>query len=72
MKRLIVLLFAFLLYYVISADTFGTPLLAPFSPLVTHDLRDTVVKYDTLSLKMRPKVLGSKNKTRIRVKGEKE
>ena len=68
----IVLLATFVLYYMISSDAFGTPLLAPFSPLIAHDLRDSVVKYDMLSLKERPKSIGSKNKTRIRVKGEKE
>ena len=63
----IVLLGAFVLYYLISSDSFGAPILAPFSPLTPHDLRDTVVKYDMLSLKERPKTLGSKNKTRIKL-----
>ncbi len=63
----IVLLIAFLLCYLLSADAFGAPLLAPFSPLVGKDLRDTVVKYDMFSLKTRPKVLDSKNKTRLRL-----
>lgn len=64
----IVLSVAFLLYYVITADAFGTPLLAPFSPLITKDLRDTVVKYDMEELKTRPKTLKSANKTRLRLK----
>ena len=63
----IVLLIAFLLCYLLSADAFGAPLLAPFSPLVARDLRDTVVKYDLFSLKNRPKVLDSNNKTRLRL-----
>ncbi len=62
----IVLLFAFVAYYLLSADAFGVPLLAPFSPLVAHDLRDTVVKYDMRTLSARPQTLGSKNKTRLR------
>ena len=61
----IVLFVAFLLYYLLSSDAYGTPMLAPFSPLVPHDLRDTVVKYDMLSLKTRPKTLRSKNVTRL-------
>ncbi len=61
----IVLLSAFLLYYLFSTDAFGAPLLAPFSPLITHDLRDTVVKYDLLHLPNRPKLIGSKNKIRL-------
>ncbi len=66
----IVLLFAFVAYYLLSTDAFGLPLLAPFSPLVARDLRDTVVKYDMLSLNTRPKILKSKNKTRLRTKKE--
>ena len=64
----IVLSVAFLFYYVITADVFGTPLLAPFSPLVSKDLRDSVVKYDLVDLKTRPKTLQSQNKTRLRLK----
>ncbi|MBQ8428642.1 MAG: spore germination protein [Clostridia bacterium] len=67
----IVLLLAFTLYYLFSSDAFGTPMLAPFSPLISRDLRDSVVKYDLFSLKKRPRVLGSKNKTRLREPHEK-
>ena len=66
----IVLLFAFLLYYLLSSDAFGTPMLAPFSPLVPRDLRDSVVKYDMLSLRKRPKLFRSKNATRLRAPNE--
>ena len=62
----IVLFIAFLLYYLISADAFGTPLLAPFSPLIASDLRDSFVKYHLFSLSKRPGFLNSKNKTRLR------
>ncbi len=62
----IVLLIAFLLYYLISADAFGTPLLAPFSPLIATDLRDSFVKYNMFSLNERPVFLNSGNKTRLR------
>ncbi|MBQ9713900.1 MAG: spore germination protein [Clostridia bacterium] len=61
----IVLLSAFLLCYLISSDAFGAPILAPFSPLVPRDLRDTVVKYDIFSLAKRPKLFQSKNQTRL-------
>ena len=66
----IVLLGSFLLWYMISSDSFGSPLLAPFSPLIPHDLRDSVVKYDMFDLKTRPKVFDSENKTRLREPGE--
>ncbi len=62
----IVLLFAFLAYYLLTADSFGAPPLAPFSPLLSRDLRDTVVKYDMQSLKQRPVLYKSKNKTRLK------
>ncbi len=62
----IVLFASFILYYLITADSFGTPILAPFSPLIIHDLRDSAVKYDILSLRERPDVLRTKNRTRIK------
>lgn len=64
----IVLLAAFTLYYLLSADSFGAPLLAPFSPLVARDLRDSVFKYDLQTLTTRPKIVRSKNKVRLRTK----
>ena len=63
---------AFVLYYMLTADSFGMPLLAPFSPLVRSDLKDSLVKYGLLSLRERPQMYGSKNRTRIREKSKKE
>lgn len=68
----IVLLFALVLYYLLSSDAFDAPMLAPFSPLFARDLRDSVVKYDMLSLKKRPLSLNLKNKTRLREPNEKK
>ena len=65
----IVLLAAFVLYYLLTADAYGTPPLAPFSPLIAGDLRDTVVKYDMQKLTRRPAFLRSENKTRMRIGG---
>ena len=62
----IVLCIAFILYYLITADGFGVPLLAPFSPFTPRDLRDTLVKYDMQSLTQRPSVLRSPNPTRLK------
>jgi spore germination protein KA len=64
----IVLFGSYLLYYLVSADGFGAPLLAPFSPLIREDLRDSVAKYPPFSLANRPTVFNSKNKTRYRPK----
>ena len=67
----IVLLSAFLLYYLLSADAFGAPPLAPFAPLLTRDLRDAVLKYDMETLSTRPQVFRSENTTRLRTKSTK-
>ncbi len=61
----IILATAFILLYLVTTENFGAPLLAPFAPMVGRDLRDSMVKYDLGSLKMRPKTLGSKNKRRL-------
>ncbi len=62
----IVLLTAFLLFYLCVTENFGTPVLAPFSPLVGRDLRDSLVKYNLSALCLRPETLKSKNKRRLR------
>ena len=67
----VVLFIAFILYYLLSSDAFGTPMLAPFSPLISPDLRDSIVKYDLQSLTTRPQFLHSKNKTRLSKKRNK-
>lgn len=66
----IVVCTVFLLLYLVSADNFGTPILAPFSPLIHRDLRDTIVKTNIQNLTKRPQILRSKNKTRLRVDDE--
>ena len=62
----IVLFIAFLLYYLITADAFGAPPLAPFAPLVRRDLKDSLLKTDAYSLCLRPKTLRSENKRRLK------
>ena len=68
----IVLLSAFLLAYMVSADAFGAPLIAPFSPLLSKDLRDSVIKYSMENLTTRPRFLSSPNKTRLTFKNKKQ
>ena len=68
----IVLLLAFVLCYLLSTDAYGAPLLAPFSPLTPHDLKDSLIKYDMLSLGSRPTIFGSKNQTRLTLTTKKE
>lgn len=68
----IVVTAAFLAYYLVSTDAFGSPLLAPFAPLVPSDLKDSIVKFNAESLRFRPRIFGSKNRTRLVRKGEKK
>ncbi len=60
----IVLLTGFVLFYLVTCENFGTPLVAPFSPIVGHDLKDSILKYNYGSLKTRPKTLKSPNRRR--------
>ena len=62
----IILATGFIIFYLVTTDTFGSPLVAPFSPVVGRDLRDSLVKYNLGALQTRPKTLGSKNKRRLR------
>lgn len=68
----IVLLSAFLLYYLLTTDPFGTPLLAPFAPLFPRDLRDAILKLDLTALSTRPVFLRLKNTTRLRKTDKKQ
>lgn len=56
----------FLIAYLLTSDSYGAPLLAPFAPLVRNDLRDSLIKYNLLQLKQRPQTFDSPNRTRLR------
>ncbi len=62
----IILVTAFLLLYLATAENFGAPVLAPFAPMLGRDLRDSLVKYNLGSLPMRPKTLKSPNRRRLK------
>ena len=62
----IILLTGFCIFYLVSTETFGVPLIAPFSPMIGHDLRDSLVKYNLGSLTERPRTFKSKNRRRLR------
>ena len=64
----IVLFTAFLISYLVSEQSYGVPLFAPFAPLIKNDLRDAMVKSNLYSLKNRPQVLKTKNKVRLKNK----
>lgn len=50
--------------YLTSHDSYETPYLAPLSPLVKEDLKDSFVKVSAVKMKYRPKALPGKNKRR--------
>lgn len=64
----IILTMAMLLIYLVSFESFSTPICAPFSPLITKDLKDTFYKGFLQELTNRPISLKNKNKTRLKVK----
>lgn len=64
----IVLLTAYILCYLCTEQDYGVPLLAPFAPMITRDMADSIYKANFSALPKRPKVLGSPNKTRFKEK----
>ena len=58
-----------LFIYLISFENYSTPLCAPFAPLIPSDMKDAVYKGFIDELDMRPSSIKSKNKRRIKIKG---
>lgn len=61
----IVLLTAYLICYIVSEQSYGVPLAAPFAPLVKSDMYDSFIKANMYTLNKRPKVLKVKEKVRL-------
>jgi len=70
----IVLALTYIICYLISEQSYGTPLLSPCAPLNLSDLKDSTVKMGLFSLYSRPNSLNTPNKTRLKrnAKGEKD
>ena len=49
-----------------TTENYGVPLTAPFAPWIARDLKDSLIKSHLLSLEMRPAVLKSPNKRRLK------
>ena len=64
----VILLIAFIMCYLVTEQSYGVPLLAPYAPMIGKDMRDALYKSNTGYLKTRPKALGSKNKVRLKQK----
>ena len=62
----IVVFTAYLISYLVNEQSYGTPLVAPFAPLIKSDLYDSMVKANMHALKERPKSLNTRNKVRIK------
>ncbi len=59
---------AFLVCYLVSEQSYGVPLLAPFAPLIKNDLYDSMVKANMYALKNRPEAFKVKDKVRLKSK----
>ncbi len=64
----VVLLTAFIIAYLCTEQDYGVPLLAPYAPMITRDMADSVFKANFSSLSKRPKTFASPNKTRYKNK----
>ena len=64
----IVLFTAFLICYLVTEQSYGVPLFAPFAPLIKNDLYDSMVKANMYSLQNRPEVFKVKDKVRLKSK----
>lgn len=64
----VVLFAAFLISYLVSEQSYGVPLLAPFAPLIKNDLYDSMVKANMYALNNRPDALNGKDKVRLKSK----
>ena len=62
----IVMFTAFLICYLVTEQSYGVPLLAPFAPLIKSDLYDSMVKANMYTLKNRPKVFKTKDRVRLK------
>ena len=67
----IVVFSAFLICYLCATDNYGTPYVAPYSPLIPNDLQDGIYMSEVTSMPYRPISLGAKNKRRQFVHNDK-
>ncbi len=63
----LILLSVAVLAYLVSFETYDTPLMAPFAPLITSDLSDTLYKGFMEENIYRPATFGSKNSRRMKI-----
>ncbi len=61
----ILIAFLCLMAYLASYQSYGSPYLAPYGPLIVDDLQDGVFKQSNLDMKSRPKSIPNINETRM-------
>ncbi|MBR5192453.1 MAG: spore germination protein [Clostridia bacterium] len=61
-----------MLIYTVSFESFCTPIFAPFSPLITKDLKDGLYKGFLIEQTNRPYSIKTKNRVRLNIKKRKE
>ena len=64
----LILITAFLIIYLCSADNYGAPYLAPYSPVLLSDFQDGLYMNNVIGMEKRPEALGAGNKTRQKIK----
>lgn len=62
----VVVFTVFTICYLVTEQSYGVPLLAPFAPLVKNDLYDSMVKANMYTLKNRPKSIATGDKVRFK------
>ncbi|MDE6505280.1 MAG: spore germination protein [Clostridia bacterium] len=62
----IALFTAYLICYLVTEQTYGVPLVAPFAPLIKGDLYDSMVKANMYTLNTRPEMFKPRNKVRLK------
>ncbi|MDD4110448.1 MAG: spore germination protein [Clostridia bacterium] len=55
----------FAVAYMNTLNSFNTPYLAPYSPYIKNDMKDSLIKVRVSKMKNRPKSLENKNKVRL-------
>ena len=56
----------FIIAYLNNMDSYGSPYLAPVSPFIKSDLKDSIIKYRTSNMRTRPKSIKNSNKVRVK------
>ena len=64
----LILITSFLIIYLCSADNYGAPYLAPYSPVLLNDFQDGLYMNNVIGMVKRPEALGAKNRTRQKIK----